>query len=302
MIRKLVSKIRTAKKLGFEYSVALSIAKFLGWKRTYKSKYGYKFIPFNKQGFCYYHGIIERETFTAVNKLLQEESIKTFINVGCGFGEYILLASSKNINCVGFEPLPELYEIIQTNLQLNRINTAKMFNTVLSDINGVVDFCVNSWKTTSAIKGHENIRGKPKTIEIRNVQSLRFDDLNLELESPMLFLIDAEGSELQVLKGALKTIMEHKPLIIAEVDINPVKECAPILNVLSNYVKLATYDRTDITENVLLKPLNSANAPFNLNSSPFLDPHPPNPQPSKPKQQTPPSNKPPSNIEPPHLP
>lgn len=248
MLDKLVSKVKTAKKLGFKLSTDILEAKILNWQCIEKSKYKYKYVPHTKKGFNYYNGLCEPETFQAVKRIIESEDVKTFVNVGCGFGEYILLASSMNVSCIGFEPLNELYETIMSNLALNKMNNVKIFNAALYDKKRAVQFNVHQQIVSSYIESYG--RGWYEVTETRKVETLRFDDLGLKLENPVLFLIDVEGTELEVLRGMAKTIKKYKPLMIIEVNPTQLKE---ILSTFPEYAKVEAYDPYPTHKNVLLR-------------------------------------------------
>jgi FkbM family methyltransferase len=123
-----------------------------------------------------------------------------FVNVGANFGYYICLAQSMNVRAEAVEPVPLNLELLKRNLRSNGY-----------DENVTVHACACGEKTgemeifgvgtgASLVKGWAR---NPKSL--RNVVQIRRLDEIISPESVSdrtLFLVDVEGFELQVMKGA----------------------------------------------------------------------------------------------------
>ncbi len=136
-----------------------------------------------------------------------------------------------------FEPIP-----FQAAELRSRFPDVEVHELALSDQGGEVDFfVVKDDPCISALRDPENIRrlvgdtrisdwdGQIRTIR---VSSRRLDD-ELEGRGPIDFVkIDVEGAELAVLRGALRTLDEHKPTVVFEYSGESVERLYGTTNVL----------------------------------------------------------------------
>ena len=133
----------------------------------------------------------------------------------------------------GFEPFPETYELALENLKLNNINNVILSNKALSNENDKtikVEYH-NPQERNIGGWGIHFTKDKEYTISDNfiDIKLITIDSLNLNKLD--LIKLDVEGNELNVINGAIKTIIKHKPIIILEdwgincsIDINRTKE------------------------------------------------------------------------------
>lgn len=132
------------------------------------------------------------------------------IDAGAHYGFYTLQASRLVGNegtVLAFEPHPNNYKKLLMNLHLNKIKNVKTFNMALGNVNGQAKLYVGSHSgahsTLFRTKSYINVKmGKIDTVVNK-----------LGLEKVDLIKIDAEGAELSILKGTIKTIKKHKPKV-----------------------------------------------------------------------------------------
>ena len=123
------------------------------------------------------------------------------IDVGANYGDSAIWWSKKfGAKVIAFEPLPDVYSILEENIQLNRADVIA-HNLALSD--------------GSIIKGNrpngESMLLAGGDMELK---SARLDAFNLEKAD--ILKIDVEGFEYSVLNGSRETIKRLKPRIILE--------------------------------------------------------------------------------------
>lgn len=143
-------------------------------------------------------------------------------DVGANVGFFALICA-KLTGCSGrveaFEPNPNCATSCRYNFALNDFGHATVHDIAVSDSNGVISFEVP--KDSTAL-GHITLDDGSARNEARlsfQVRATRLDDYvdERKLLPPDLMLIDVEGHELSVLKGAVETIKKHLPIINCEV-------------------------------------------------------------------------------------
>jgi FkbM family methyltransferase len=135
------------------------------------------------------------------------------VDVGCHEGEILdkFIGQSTALH-YAFEPIPSYFD----KLQLKYRNKARIFNAALSDFSGETTFnVVKNAPAYSGMKQRQYAVSEPDIEQIK-VKVSRLDDLIPETDKVDLIKIDVEGAELGVLKGASKTILRSKPIVIFE--------------------------------------------------------------------------------------
>jgi len=128
------------------------------------------------------------------------------IDVGGNSG-YQTYFHAKYNNVVTYEPVPELFEVLQSNLQ--NLDNVTLINKAVTDENKEVELFVdiNRLSMTSQMPLVES-----KAITVPGVA------LDNENHSNVGFIkVDVEGYELDVLKGATKLIERDRPTMMVEV-------------------------------------------------------------------------------------
>jgi FkbM family methyltransferase len=150
---------------------------------------------------------IERKIANAKDKIA--------LDIGANIGNHSIFFAKTFKQVYAFEPNPVTYEVLKINSNYAaEHNNVIPVNFGLSDIEGSLPFYINP----SNIGGSTIIDGNNPHIKNStqiNVKTL--DTLNeLKDVSLALIKIDVEGHELNVLKGAKKTISREMPAILFE--------------------------------------------------------------------------------------
>lgn len=136
---------------------------------------------------------------------------KAFLDIGTNIGNHALFF----INEIGFakgycfEPIKKIYDILYRNIEINNcLETIKLYNCGVGEKSGIADikeeYEGNLGGTSISLSNNGNI-------PIKSIDEL-------EIKDEIKFIkIDTEGFELQVIKGALKTVSANMPFIMIEI-------------------------------------------------------------------------------------
>ncbi len=134
-----------------------------------------------------------------------------FVDVGASVGEFVLdMAGHPNVcEVFAFEPQSHAVQAIRKSLDLNSFRHVHVIQSAVSSEVGAAYFEAIDRRLTAAHVSACSEGALP----------VRCTSLDAELEniaSPTVMLIDVEGHELDVLRGAVGVIRRTKPLIIFE--------------------------------------------------------------------------------------
>jgi len=130
--------------------------------------------------------------------------------VGANIGEMLLtMAAHRNVQkVIGFEAHPICIEVARRHLGMNRLaGRAEVRFAVVGDGSEQAYVVDENYAPTSGIRADSG--------NLPKVRTTRLDE-SLQLSGPCVLLIDVEGAELDVLRGAPQLIVAQRPLIIFE--------------------------------------------------------------------------------------
>jgi FkbM family methyltransferase len=134
------------------------------------------------------------------------------IDVGANEGRFLshMATRAPDGHHFAFEPIPDLAEQLRTAFPDVDVHCAALY-----DEPGESEFVL-----VPELPGYSGLRERsyPKQLETRRIKVKleRLDDVLPEDYIPRMIKIDVEGAELQVLRGALRTLRQHRPLIVFE--------------------------------------------------------------------------------------
>jgi len=164
-------------------------------------------------------------------KYVNKDSI--VVEGGCHIGSHTLKLAYLCKHIYAFEPMPESFDLLNKNLDINNLNNVTVIKKGLSNNNDKTHF---EWITEGNPGGSglaDNPMGKPHWATQNNkilVDLITIDLLNLDKLD--FIKLDIEGYESKAIEGAIKTINKFKPIITMEfwsnynggVDINYTKK------------------------------------------------------------------------------
>lgn len=154
--------------------------------------------------------------YDRLTKAIIKKSVKydsNCIDVGCHKGEILdlFIKYAPKGKHFAFEPIPEFYTVLKS-----KYNSAKIYPFALGSEEMQTEFnYVKNAPAYSGLKERKYDKLSPN-IEKLKVNVKLLDDL-IQPDISIDFLkIDVEGAEYGVLKGAIKTIMNHRPFVLFE--------------------------------------------------------------------------------------
>jgi FkbM family methyltransferase len=190
---------------------------------------------------------------------------KDAINVGANIGLYSnllaeLIDTDKKV--LAIEPTPGAFKYLVSNINRNNnCNKIIAFNGIATDVPGLAKINIIEGKeeySSVGVISHyavENEKYISVDIEGDTIDHL-VEKFNLE---PGIIVIDVEGSEYQVLKGAVEAIRKFKPIIISELDDQLLKNLNSTTFQVVELLEMNGYTVTDTENNKLTFPFTGGN-------------------------------------------
>lgn len=134
-------------------------------------------------------------------------TIKTFWDIGAYHGMYALRLAKSSKDVCAFEPNPKSYEILVSNIKLNKLTIYTM-NIAISSFEGTIKLSNNSSISSAHLPSIEQYTTKCQSI----------DNLIMKqhLPIPDFIKIDTEQHEVEIIKGAIYTLIKYKPQLLIE--------------------------------------------------------------------------------------
>ena len=152
------------------------------------------------------------------------EFSNVILDIGANSGLYSLIAKSVNpkSKVYAFEPLKEFQSLIKQNIEINHYDIELIDNAV-SNVAGLAEFYVprenegNIYSSTLSIKHYQQHQdSKPVILEVK-VTTLDDFVKNNNIENIDLIKIDAEGHDLNILKGFMNSLLTMQPDFLIEI-------------------------------------------------------------------------------------
>ena len=147
------------------------------------------------------------------------------VDVGAHFGTYSVAMArlvGREGRVISIEPIVEDAHLLQRGARGLRLPIT-VVNCALSSSEGEAELRVpllgGSQKTALSTLEDSAQDGDPGQLQSRMVRTRRLDDVLATVELPVSFIkIDVEGHELAVLAGAERTLREHRPNLLIEIN------------------------------------------------------------------------------------
>jgi len=219
--------------------IARKISKFfvptLSSNKQIKTIYGYNIEVSPKWGEDIYNlGFYEAGTLKFMDLILKN-STNTFLDVGANIG-LMSLHAAYSLNgkgkVVAFEPVQFFFDKLNTNIKLNKFQNIQTIKKGVGSVAAKVPIYLDGG-CPSVISKFRDEKGATEMIEIESLDEIVIKENITNID---FIKIDVEGFEFDVLKGARKTIANHKPVLCIEY-IKKISDDTFNVKVLTEYLK-----------------------------------------------------------------
>jgi FkbM family methyltransferase len=141
---------------------------------------------------------------------------KVFVDVGANFGVYTLVASKlvgPTGKVIAFEPAAQSFAILWQNIELNHASNVRAFQVAVAQSKSR-SWLFHGWDPVGNSLGKDPLRSN----EGEEVQTEALDQLleDNDIGRVDAIKIDVEGAEELVLRGAIRCLTTHRPIVIFE--------------------------------------------------------------------------------------
>ena len=124
-----------------------------------------------------------------------------------------------------FEPSPHNARLIHENLKINAVENARVYEVAIAARSGEAGFVVETANLGASSGGYlSDVAGRVMGLDrgggLEQTVMVSSLDAIVELEHlspPSLVKVDVEGSEVEVVRGAVETIRRHGPKLLIEI-------------------------------------------------------------------------------------
>jgi FkbM family methyltransferase len=140
-----------------------------------------------------------------VKKFLNQhyKNYDVFIDIGANIGTYAILMANRGLRVIAFEPVADNFRALHINLLINNMqNKVAFFNVGLDETDREADFIFDPVNTgASHLASNIKEEGMHTTVRLKTLDQM-IEPLNIHPDDKVLMKIDAEGMEVNVIKGA----------------------------------------------------------------------------------------------------
>lgn len=141
----------------------------------------------------------------AYEHFFQAEDGEVIVDVGANIGLFTLKASKEvgdNGKVITFEPKKRNYDLLFRNIRINKCRNVIAINSALSDFNGKAPLYIKDVGLQNTLLPQIKLQSSTIGTEVVDVRTLSSVLKELNINYVDMLKIDAEGCELEVLKGS----------------------------------------------------------------------------------------------------
>lgn len=139
-----------------------------------------------------------------------------FVDVGANIGIYSMCAAARGAKVVAFEPVAAARNAFEANVALNGYGErVQVLDCALSDENTSLRITSNLESSNHLVRNGES--GSGEIVSVRRLDDLVAERRDVFPERISVVKVDAEGFDANVLRGAGRTLAEHRPAVVVEI-------------------------------------------------------------------------------------
>ena len=190
----------------------------------------------------FFHKTYEEELFLPLKKIIDENQIDYFFDIGSCWGLYSLRLSKtfKHLNILSFEPIKKNVLRLKHSIKINKIKNIKVLHTALGYKKGFIKL-----SSTETYSPNYKINETNCTISEKSMINSLDNLINISKKC-IILKIDTEEFELEVIKGSFKLLKSNKCYVQVEVSSRNKKAILTIFKKLS--YKLISVNRVNKTD------------------------------------------------------
>ena len=143
----------------------------------------------------------------------------TVFDIGANCGYFSVLACELGAPAYSFEPVPGTFDVLRRNRVRNEMGAEGAFCMALGAEAGIATMHLYSSSGNNSL--YERTLPPDHPLRLAGTQPVTVSTLDdcierFELRPPSVIKMDVEGAELDVLRGARRTLQSHHPVVILE--------------------------------------------------------------------------------------
>ncbi len=197
-------------------------------------------------------GCYDQKSVRLMRILIKNRQNKVAIDVGANIGHYSLILSELFQQVYSFEPVEEFRIRFHKNLKINRLSNVEICPNALGDESKTAEMAVlvslgepqTALINTGGFKLHDAFKWEFQNTPVETLDSFI---MLRNLQDLDYLKIDVDGSEREVLLGALKTLQKFKPIV--QIELNEALETrtgTPLAKSASQILKSLGYSIMDV--------------------------------------------------------
>ena len=157
---------------------------------------------------------VEKPELNMIKNLVKENSVILDIGANIGWYSMNLPKLIPNVQIYSFEPVPETFDYLRQNIEINNLENIKIFNFGFYDKEEIipVNYYPEYTCATSIAKLSKTNKVHSIPCNFRKLDNF-INENNLKID---FIKCDTEGSEIFVFQGGLETLKNQKPIIFTE--------------------------------------------------------------------------------------
>jgi len=171
-------------------------------------------------------------------EMLNDVHGDVFFDIGSNIGLYtIMMSTSESLqNIYSYEPAQDTYVELEANIKLNNLsNIATPYCLGVSSSDGTFNFQIESPLSGINSIVDTSFHNKDLFHEFTEIKTVALDNCHHLESKTLVFKIDVEGHEYEVLKGAKNLLSKNMCILQIEIMEKHLKNCQNILTSLGYY-------------------------------------------------------------------